>query len=168
MTATVIPLPRNFGSGGLQEGTANRQTDKEWQHYVLPENIMKGAVSYTLPFIYRATTMANGDDLTDAKIARANAETETKIARLEGTINTALATIVGKLDSLSGQVTDQRRDRNLIIGTIVLAALALAGMFWGAVTYGDAIFSRGMNVRDVVQSVIKEQQAPPPQIQQHH
>jgi hypothetical protein len=25
-------------------------------------------------------------------------------------------------------------------------------------TYGDALFGRGMNVRDVVQSVIKEQQ----------
>jgi hypothetical protein len=98
-----------------------------------------------------------------SEIALAEARTDTRIVKLEGVINTALATITGKIDALSVQVADQRRDKNFIIGTIVLATLALGGLFWGAVTYGDAIFGRGMNVRDVVQTVIKEQQAQQPQ-----
>jgi hypothetical protein len=106
--------------------------------------------------------MATESDLRDAEIAAAEARTDTKIARMEGSINTALATITGKIDALSGQVSDQRRDRNLIIGTIVVAAIALGGMLWGMATYGDALFGRGMNVRDVVSAVIKEQQSQTP------
>lgn len=108
--------------------------------------------------------MATESELTDAEIAAAEARTDAKIARMEGSISTALATITGKIDALSGQVSDQRRDRNLIIGTIVVAAIALGGMLWGMATYGDALFGRGMNVRDVVSAVIKEQQShTPPQ-----
>ncbi len=102
--------------------------------------------------------MPDRDDLTDAKIAKSEAQIETKIARMEGAINTAFATITTKIDNLSGQVAEQRRDRNLIIGTIVVAAIALGAMLWGMATYGDALFGRGMSVRDVVNTVIKEQQ----------
>ncbi|HEX3484738.1 MAG TPA: hypothetical protein VHT51_06730, partial [Micropepsaceae bacterium] len=120
-----------------------------------------GALSSSVANINQRTsesTMADRDDFVDTKIAAAEARKDTKIVRLEGAINTALATIVGKIDALSVQVSDQRRDRNVIIGTIVLSALALGGLVWGAATYGDALFGRGMNVRDVVQSVVREQQ----------
>jgi hypothetical protein len=58
-------------------------------------------------------------------------------------------------------VAEHRKDRNLIIGTIVgtivVAAIALGALFAALASYGDAIFGRGMSVRDVVQSVAKEQ-----------
>jgi hypothetical protein len=94
-----------------------------------------------------------------AEVALAEARTDTKIARMEGAINTSLATIVAKIDNLSGQVAERGRDKNLIIGTIIVAAIALGGMLWGMASYGDALFGRGMSVRDVVQAVMKEQQA---------
>jgi hypothetical protein len=102
--------------------------------------------------------MPTSDELTDAKIGKSEAQTETKIARLEGRLETIATGINGKLDSLIHQVGEQRRDRNLIIGSIVASALAIAVLVIGLATYGDAIFGRGMNVRDVVQAVVREQQ----------
>ena len=109
--------------------------------------------------------MPTSDDLTDAKLGRAAAETDVKIARIEGKIELVSATIVGKIGELSTKVDDQRRDRNLIIGTIVVAALALGGLVVSMATYGDALFGRGMSVHDVIQSTVKstlEQVAKPP------
>jgi hypothetical protein len=101
-----------------------------------------------------------------AHIAASEARGETSLARLEGKLDTISATIVGKIGELSTQVGEHRRDRNLIIGTIVVAAIAVSGLVVSMATYGDALFGRGMNVRDVVQTVLKEnaiQSAPKPQ-----
>jgi hypothetical protein len=116
------------------------------------------AVLYTAWAERDASEAKMADDETDLKIRVASLETENKIARLEGVLNTALATITGKLDGLSAQVSEQRRDRNVIVVAVIASAIALGGLIVGAVTYGDAIFGRGMNVRDVVQAVVKEQQ----------
>ena len=105
----------------------------------------------------RDATMPS-DDLTDAKIAKSQAETETKIVRMEGKIDTAFAALGGKLDTVNQRLADQTKDRNLVIGTIVVSAISVAVLIIGLATYGDALFGRGMNVRDVVQSVMKEQQ----------
>ncbi len=125
------------------------------------------AFSYTPMRVYNDSNeapKAMPDDLTDAKIAAAEARTETKIARIEGKIDTMGATLGAKLDVVSDKLAEHARDRNLILGTIALAALAVIGAFIALATYGDALFGRGMDVRDVVQTVIREQQQSPPSL----
>ena len=102
--------------------------------------------------------MATDQELFDAKLKTIGAETDTKIARIEGKIDTMAAALGGKLDTVSERLGEHAKDRNLILGTIALAALAVIAAFIGLATYGDALFGRGMSVRDVVQAVIKEQQ----------
>lgn len=111
---------------------------------------------------YRNQIMPANDDLTDAKLAAVEARTDTKIVRLEGKIDTLSATMVARLDAISQEIEVARSENNAnrawIIGVVVGAAFAIAGLLVGMMTYGDAIFSRGMSVRDVVQAVVKEQQ----------
>jgi hypothetical protein len=93
-------------------------------------------------------------------------DTEIKLTRLEGKIDTLTATIVGKIDALTSDVSkaDQfnHESRSVLLSTIVTVGistiLTLAVLGVALQTYGDALFGRGMNVRDVVQAVIKEQQ----------
>lgn len=110
----------------------------------------------------RKTAMPGPDELTDAKIEAAEARTDTKIVRLEGKIDVLTATIVTKFDSLSEKIdkSDQYNHdtRWVLISTFVGGVFALAGVILAVATYGDALFGRGMGVRDVVQTVIKEQQ----------
>lgn len=94
--------------------------------------------------------MATTEELADAKIAAAEARTDTKIARMEGKIDL----LVAKLDALGAQ---QSNSKNLLLTTILTVAAALAALIIGIATYGDALFSRGMQVRDVVHSVISKQ-----------
>jgi hypothetical protein len=89
--------------------------------------------------------MPTEQELVDAKLAAAEARTDTKILRFES-----------KIDALAKDVGEHRRDRNLIIGTIVVAAIALGALFVSMATYGDALFGRGLAVRDVIQATIKE------------
>lgn len=111
---------------------------------------------------YHGVDMAppNDNDLVDAKIAASEARSETKLARLEGKIDTAVATLLGELHGLRDDVrqTDQysRGTRSVIFVTIVTATIALGGLIVAMATYGDALFGRGMNVRDVIQSTVKD------------
>lgn len=107
------------------------------------------------------------DELLKARLGTVAAETDTKIARIEGKLDTIAAMLGSKLDTVNEKLADQTRDRNLIIGTIVLAALAVIGAFIGLASYGDALFGRGMDVRDVVQAVLKEQQQIQPPLPHH-
>jgi hypothetical protein len=100
--------------------------------------------------------MAASDDLTDAKIARSAAEAETKLTRLEGKIDTLMATIVGKLDAANEKMSADHEYNRTTRWVMVGLAIALAGLIVTLATYGDAMFGRGMNVRDVVQTVLKE------------
>ena len=98
----------------------------------------------------------------DAKIEAAEARTDTKIERLGAKIDVLSTTIVGKLESLDEKIykSDQYNHdtRLVLISTFVVGFFSLAGLFVALATYGDALFGRGMNVRDVVQAVIKEHQ----------
>jgi hypothetical protein len=113
----------------------------------------------------------------DAKIAAAEARGKIDIARFEGKLETLTATLVGKIEilqtSLFSKVEDvqksiveadryNRNTRLFILGTIITSALALLALLGtlivGMASYGDALFSRGMNVRDVVQEVVQEVQ----------
>lgn len=97
----------------------------------------------------------------NAHIRASEAGTETKIVRLEGKIETLAATIVGKIDSLKDDVAkaDQynRDTRWVLLGTFIAGMFAIGGLLLALATYGDALFGRGMSVRDIVQTVIKEQ-----------
>lgn len=107
-----------------------------------------------------SVAMAANDELVNAKISASEARGETKIARLEGKIDTAVATIIGELHGIRDDVRksdDYNRDtRWVLFVSIVTAAFALGGLAVGLATYGDALFGRGMNVRDVVQTAVKE------------
>jgi hypothetical protein len=89
----------------------------------------------------------------EAEIAKSEARTDTKIAPLEGKLDTLSATLVGKIDALANDLAWSRRT---IIMTIIGSTAALAGLLVAVMVYGDSIFSRGMSVRDVVQSVTKD------------
>jgi hypothetical protein len=101
-----------------------------------------------------------------AQIAAAEARSATSLARVEGKIETAVASILGELKATRDDVrqADQynRDSRLVILGAIVASVLALAGLVVSLATYGDAVFSRGMSVRDVIQSTIKDYQATQP------
>ena len=96
----------------------------------------------------------------DAKIDKSNAQTETKIVRLEGKIDTLSAVLVGKIDSLKEDIqkTDNynRDSRLIIVASIFAAVIALGGLFVAMMTFGDALFGRGMNVRDVIETTVKD------------
>ena len=106
--------------------------------------------------------MPNSNELIDSKLDAVEARTDTKITRIEAKIDVLTATIVGKIDSLKDDVSksDQYNHdtRWVLISTFVVGVFALAGLLIAIATYGDALFGRGMSVRDVVQTVIKEQQ----------
>lgn len=111
--------------------------------------------------------MAASDDLVNAKIEAAEARGDTKIARLEGKIDNLAAIIGGRFDLLSVDMKNSTKASNelkdsvreskwVLFGTIIGATFALAALLVTVITYGDAIFSRGMSVRDVVQTTVKE------------
>ncbi len=161
MTASVISL-RNLDINKTDaSNTVNRQEQSGWEHIYTPPGSDRNAAIYRIISpLERVDSMAN--DFTreelDAKIRATAAETDTKIARIEGKIDTAFAALGGKLDTVNQRLADQTKDRNLVIGTIVVSAISVAVLIIGLATYGDALFGRGMNVRDVVQAVVKEQQ----------
>jgi hypothetical protein len=101
-------------------------------------------------------------DEINAIIKASEAGTETKIARLEGKIDTLATMLLGRLDALRDDVrkSDEynRTTRWMLFGTFLAGIFAIAALIIDMATYGDSLFGRGMNVRDVVQSVIKEQQ----------
>jgi hypothetical protein len=98
--------------------------------------------------------------LVHAEIAASEARSETKMVRLEGKFDTISATILGKLDAVSEKMTADheynRSTRLVIVSTVAGVAVALAALVVAMATYGDTMFGRGMNVKDVVQAVIKE------------
>jgi len=104
--------------------------------------------------------MAAADDLANAKIEAAEARGDTKIARLAGKIDTATATLLGEMRAIRDDVRksdDYNRDtRWVLFVTIVTAAVGIGALAIGLATYGDALFGRGMNVRDVIQTTIRE------------
>lgn len=108
------------------------------------------------------SSMPGSDELIDKKIELVESHTDTKIERVGAKIEVLTATIVGKIESLKDDVSksDQYNHdtRLVLITTFVVGFLSIAGVIVAVATYGDALFGRGMNVRDVVHAVIAEQQ----------
>jgi hypothetical protein len=110
--------------------------------------------------------MPTEGELRAAEIAAAEARTDTKVARIEGKIDTAVATLIGEIRAIRDDVrqADQyaRDSRLFILGAIVAATLALGALVVSMATYGDALFGRGMNVRDLIQSTIRDYESQHP------
>lgn len=96
------------------------------------------------------------DDLTDAKVAAAEARTDAKLAGFQGQFNVLSL----KLDGIAGSVAKQREEasanRTAVITTVFGVGVALAALLWAAITYGDSVFGRGMAVRDVVDAAVHD------------
>jgi hypothetical protein len=119
------------------------------------------------------TSFATEADVRAAQIAAAEARADAKIARLESKIDTFAAILSEKMDSVGGKVeTTQEAVRNadrfnhetrlVLLVAILAAAAVLCVLLLTLALVGDAVFARGMHVRDVVQTVIKEQREQPP------
>jgi hypothetical protein len=94
----------------------------------------------------------------DAKIAASEARGAIDIVRLEGKLEAFAATLSGKMDALQTSIQNAAAYNRDTRSLIIASAFALAALIVGMATYGDALFGRGMNVRDVVQAVVHEQQ----------
>jgi roadblock/LC7 domain-containing protein len=117
----------------------------------------------------RSKDSAKMSDLTreeiQAQIAASEARGDTRVVRLEGKIDTLTATIIGKLDAANEKMSADHEYNRTTRWVMVGLAIAIGGLMVGMATYGDAMFGRGMSVRDVVQTVLKEnaiQSAPKP------
>lgn len=154
----------------LQSYSNNRKS----QPYTVPdlksdiqtENLPSHLADRSQDSTSRGMSMATESELRAAEISAAEARGETKIARLEGKIDTAVATLLGEMHAIRDDVRQsdqyQRDTRWVLLVSVVTVGLALGGLAVGLVTYGDALFGRGMNVRDVIQSTIKDYQATQP------
>ena len=118
--------------------------------------------------------MTTEAEVRDAEMRVVDARTDTKIARLEGKLDTLGASIVGEIRTLSAETRGEMRSlqnqitsdheydaatRWILIGLLITSVIALGGLMVTLATYGDALFSRGMNVRDVIQNTIKDYEA---------
>jgi len=91
-----------------------------------------------------------------AQIAASEARTDTRIARLEGKLETMQATLSGKIDAIGEKISADHEFNRSTRWVQYGLALALAALIVTMATYGDAMFGRGMDVRNVVQNTIKE------------
>lgn len=113
-------------------------------------------------------SMASDREYVDLKLEAAEARTETRFVELSGKLDR----IIESFDATNKSIQTAREEsvkfrdevkqeykstRSTIIITVLSTAIALAALLMAVVTYGDAIFGRGMSVRDVVSSVVKEQ-----------
>ena len=66
------------------------------------------------------------------------------------------ATLSGKIDAVSEKISADHEYNRSTRWVIVGLAFALAALMVTMATYGDALFGRGMDVQNVIQSTIKE------------
>jgi hypothetical protein len=108
-----------------------------------------------------------------AQIDASKASMETLVTRLEGKIETLVATIGGRMDVLASKIDAlgdkvsaadayNRGTRAWVIGTVITVGLALGGVIAAMLSYGDSMFGHGLEVRQLVQTMIKEQQSQAP------
>jgi len=103
--------------------------------------------------------MSDAGDLTDAKIAAAEARTDTKIARLEGKLDLVVSKLDERFDGLRDKI-DALRDENRatranqwVIGFgLAVLIIAVAALF-------PVFFDLGSKVRDMVDHAVQAQAA---------
>lgn len=104
--------------------------------------------------------MAREDDLTDAKIAAAEARGETRIARLEGKLDLVL-------EAVRNSSNDARDNRRAIIanGWVIFGAIVVVlGIL---ITVAPVIFDMGFKWRETISKEVQERVPPttPPSTQ---
>lgn len=120
------------------------------------------------------TSMASDREYVDLKLEASEARLDARFVELHGKLdrvifefenyNKNISEIRAEAQAQRGEVRSEYLSiKTTIVITGVATAIALAALLMAVITYGDAIFGRGMSVRDVVSAVIKEQseKAPP-------
>lgn len=96
------------------------------------------------------------EDLTDAKIAAAEARTDAKLAGFQGRFDV----LAEKLDGIAGSIKDQRSEassnRNVMVATTIGTGLAIIGAIVAMLSYGAATFYNGTVMRDAVNAAVAE------------
>jgi hypothetical protein len=151
----------------VQAAAPQVQYDRLSQSANTSTSILTTSVFIDQDTFYRPTVSQDSNKMSDptreeiqAQIAASEARGEIKMVRLEGKIENLGTLLVGKIDSLKDDVhkTDSynRDTRLIVVATIVAATIAIGGIVVAMATYGDALFGRGMNVRDVIQTTVKD------------
>jgi hypothetical protein len=90
--------------------------------------------------------MSNSDDLTDAKIAAAEARTDAKIARSEG-----------KLDLVLSKLDDMREDNRSLRTNINAVGIGLALLMIACITAAPVVIDFGFKLRETISKEILDQ-----------
>ena len=80
------------------------------------------------------------DELTNDKIAAAEARSDTKIARLEGKIDVLVLSINALGSKIDGQRSEASSNRNVVISVTVGKALTIIALTFAALSYGASTF----------------------------
>jgi hypothetical protein len=92
------------------------------------------------------TAMSNSDDLTDAKIAAAEARTDAKIARSEG-----------KLDLVLSKLDDMREDNRSLRTNINAVGIGLALLIIACVAGAPVVIDFGFKLRETISKEVLDQ-----------
>lgn len=127
---------------------------------------------YAVPLEEPTSSMADDREYVNLKLEAAEARTEARFAEMNGKLDRLIDSVSASREALREQISmtqaavsraeadarsEYRSTRTTIIVTAFATGLALAALMVSVMTYGDAIFSRGMSVRDVVNAITKEQ-----------
>ncbi|WP_156648361.1 hypothetical protein [Methylobacterium sp. Leaf108] len=109
----------------------------------------------------RINKMASDREYVDLKLEAAEARGEARFveinAKLDRLLESSEHSRVEIATARSEVRQDYRSTRNTVVVTTIATGLAISALILAIMTYGDAIFSRGMSVRDVVAAAAKEQ-----------
>lgn len=107
------------------------------------------------------SAMASDREYVDLKLEAAEARNETRFmelnAKLDRIIEGGEASRIELASARAEVRQDYRSTKSTVIVTTLATGIALSALILAIMTYGDAIFSRGMSVRDVVSAAVKEQ-----------
>ncbi|WP_201829640.1 hypothetical protein [Microvirga zambiensis] len=110
-----------------------------------------------------SNVMASDREYIDLKLEAAEARTEARFVELNGKFDRLFDNIAAMRSDFDANRFEVRADykstRTTIIVTVVGTGIALAALLVSVMTYGDAIFSRGIQIRDVVNSAVTEIEA---------
>jgi hypothetical protein len=112
---------------------------------------MPAFIEAALSDLQGKTPMPSSDELTDAKIAGAEARTDTKIARMEGKLDL----VVSKIDGINSRLDDVRHDYRATRANIWVVGLGLAVLIVGVAALFPVFFSVGTQIRDVIEKAIE-------------
>ena len=111
--------------------------------------------------------MASDREYIDLKLETAEARAEKRFAEINARLDRVLDGLAVSQSAITATKTDvatsrseasaeARSTRVTIVITTIATGIALASLLLAVMTYGDALFGRGMNVRDVVTAAVKE------------